>query len=213
MKPSSKSRSGRGLSLEKTALTRKTIIEAALSEFLEQGFAGARMAAVAERSNLGKGTIYRYFTDKEALFEGVVQNVVRDAVIINHEIRDGETVGAYLHRTMLPLMEDLERSGRADIARLVVADGQRFPAISEIYRREVFEPLNEHILKYAQLAWERGELRDDTLVRHPELLVAPLWLGTLMSGVLDVHNLSGRAGKNSAAELLKAQLALVFCAR
>lgn len=46
---------------------RAAILEAARTVFLEQGYAGARMAAIAERAGVASGTIYLYFPSKEAL--------------------------------------------------------------------------------------------------------------------------------------------------
>ncbi|WP_017348926.1 TetR/AcrR family transcriptional regulator [Pantoea sp. A4] len=48
--------------------TRQHIIDAALDEFTERGFDGARMDAIAEQSQTNKSLIYRYFDSKEALY-------------------------------------------------------------------------------------------------------------------------------------------------
>jgi AcrR family transcriptional regulator len=47
---------------------RVAILEAALAEFGDAGFAGGSMRRVAERANIAKGTLYLYFTDKAELF-------------------------------------------------------------------------------------------------------------------------------------------------
>jgi len=47
---------------------RVAILEAALAEFGESGFAGGSMRRVAERASIAKGTLYLYFTDKAELF-------------------------------------------------------------------------------------------------------------------------------------------------
>ena len=67
----------RGPSPEKTAQTRRAIVGAALAEFLEKGFADATMESVARRAGVAKGTPYRYFPTKEALFSGVVHRRLR----------------------------------------------------------------------------------------------------------------------------------------
>ena len=48
------------------------IIEAGLAEFAARGFAAAKLDDVARRAGIAKGTIYRYFASKEALFEAAV---------------------------------------------------------------------------------------------------------------------------------------------
>jgi AcrR family transcriptional regulator len=44
-----------------------TILDAALSLFAERGFHGTAVPLVAEKAQVGAGTIYRYFPSKEAL--------------------------------------------------------------------------------------------------------------------------------------------------
>ncbi len=71
----------RGASPEKTALTRQSIVDAALAEFLEKGFANTTIETVAKRAGVAKGLIYRYFVAKEALFSAVVQQEIVNAHI------------------------------------------------------------------------------------------------------------------------------------
>jgi AcrR family transcriptional regulator len=46
----------------------REILEAAAAVFAERGFRGTRIADVAVRAGIGKGTVYEYFRSKEALF-------------------------------------------------------------------------------------------------------------------------------------------------
>ena len=46
---------------------REEIVRAALELIAENGFHGAPMAMIAERANVGAGTIYRYFANKDVL--------------------------------------------------------------------------------------------------------------------------------------------------
>lgn len=49
-----------------------SIIRAAHEEFLEHGFEGARIVAIANRAGVAEGTIYLYFRNKNALLAAVV---------------------------------------------------------------------------------------------------------------------------------------------
>ncbi|MCP3953360.1 MAG: TetR/AcrR family transcriptional regulator [Desulfobacterales bacterium] len=49
-------------------LRRQTILEAAKGLFFEQGFAATTMNQIAEAAELGKGTLYLYFRNKEELY-------------------------------------------------------------------------------------------------------------------------------------------------
>lgn len=48
--------------------TRENILQAAITEFVEQGLAGARVDAIAERTATSKRMIYYYFGSKEQLY-------------------------------------------------------------------------------------------------------------------------------------------------
>lgn len=48
------------------------ILDAAIIVFSKEGFANANTDKIARLANLGKGTIYRYFKNKKALFLSVV---------------------------------------------------------------------------------------------------------------------------------------------
>jgi len=51
------------------------IVDAALSLFVERGFAATRLDDVAERAGVSKGTVYLYFDSKEALAGDLVRDV------------------------------------------------------------------------------------------------------------------------------------------
>ncbi len=53
--------------------TRKKIIETAAGVFAEKGYAGTAIADIAARAGIGKGTVYGYFSGKEALFLAVFE--------------------------------------------------------------------------------------------------------------------------------------------
>ena len=52
--------------------TRRRLKEAATAEFAEHGPDGTTMAAIAERAGINKERLYKYFGDKQALFETVL---------------------------------------------------------------------------------------------------------------------------------------------
>src|SRR5579875_3793199 len=107
----------RGPSPDKTARTRRAIAVAALDTFLERGFSATRMIDVAQRAGVAKGTLYLYFTDKEALFEGVLTEVIAAPIasVRETEPAPGESVHTFLRRVVVPLMRDFENSRRADV--------------------------------------------------------------------------------------------------
>jgi AcrR family transcriptional regulator len=60
------------------ARTRARILSAALREFAAQGFAGARVDAIARRASINKRMLYHYFGDKEGLFRAVLRRKIAE---------------------------------------------------------------------------------------------------------------------------------------
>lgn len=52
---------------------RERILRASLELFLEKGMPGMKVSAIAAKADIGKGTVYEYFTSKEELFLGTVE--------------------------------------------------------------------------------------------------------------------------------------------
>ncbi len=72
------------------AATRERVLEAALGVFSEKGFHVATMDEVAERAGVGKGTLYRYFANKETLFHELVRQRLEELESKARTILDGQ---------------------------------------------------------------------------------------------------------------------------
>ena len=84
---------------------RAEILDAATAVFAEHGFAAADVQEIADKTGVGKGTVYRYFPSKEELFLAAVDHGMRrlkatvDAAIVGVERpleRIAKGVRAYL---------------------------------------------------------------------------------------------------------------------
>ena len=58
--------------------TRERILSAALQEFTANGFAGARVDAIARRAAINKRMLYHYFGNKEHLFREVLRRKITE---------------------------------------------------------------------------------------------------------------------------------------
>lgn len=68
--------------------TRARILAAAVKEFAQHGFAGARVDAIAKRARINKRMLYHYFGNKEELFEAIVEQHARekDAILDSNDL-------------------------------------------------------------------------------------------------------------------------------
>lgn len=55
---------------------RKDIIEAAIAEFRENGFLGAKTTSIAKRAGVSSRTLYKHFETKEALFDAITEIMI-----------------------------------------------------------------------------------------------------------------------------------------
>lgn len=164
----------------RAAARRSVIVAAALDVFAHSGFAAARMEDVAVRAGVAKGTTYLYFPSKEALFEGILAEVVLPITesLRGLEPRAGETTGAFALRLVTTLDAGLRAGRGADVIRLLIAEGPRFPQLAESYYRSVIVVGLRTIREVAERA-QRGGEEAEALARFPQLLVAPVLLGLI----------------------------------
>lgn len=70
--------------------SRGAILQAAIAEFAERGLEGARIEAIAKRAGFNKALVYRYFGDKEALFQEALRAKFEERSQRNRQRAEGE---------------------------------------------------------------------------------------------------------------------------
>jgi AcrR family transcriptional regulator len=167
---------------------RAAILAAALDEFAARGYEGARLDDVAKRAGVAKGTIYLYFTDKEALFQDLVRSMVNPILGTLEKLPAIDMPArALVERLIDTFVREIIGTRRKDIIRLIFSEGPRFPAIAEFYHREVIARILGFVRPMLARAVERGELPDDTFVRFPQLIIAPGLVGIMWAGLFDKY--------------------------
>jgi AcrR family transcriptional regulator len=83
---------------------RDEIVSAALELIAENGFHGAPMAMIAERANVGAGTIYRYFENKDVLITELYRNIEKS---IKAALQEGYSVEKPFRERFLHLGTEL----------------------------------------------------------------------------------------------------------
>jgi AcrR family transcriptional regulator len=170
----------------KAAERRAAILRAALDEFSERGFAAARLDDVARRAGVGKGTIYLYFTDKEALFQELVRFQIGPVVgALEAALASDLPLAVIVERALDIFVREIYGTHRKQVLRLIISEGPRFPALAEFYYREVLVHILKSVRARLARAVERGEIDGDELVRFPQLLGAPGIVAIIWSGLFD----------------------------
>jgi AcrR family transcriptional regulator len=155
---------------------REAILEAALDEFCERGFAATRVEDVARRARVAKGTIYLGFKDKEALFQELIRSKLGRHVLQLEAARPepGRSMRATVEAVLRPMVEQIQVTRVGDLLRLMIAESGRFPELAEFYYSEVLQRAMNAIERLARDARSSGELTGDALIRFPQLIGAPI---------------------------------------
>ncbi|MBY3619333.1 TetR/AcrR family transcriptional regulator [Acinetobacter sp. CUI P1] len=85
---------------------RQQVLQAAAKSFSLFGYKATTMDQVAKIANVGKGTIYTFFTNKEQLFDEILRDMmVEMKMIADREIRRDRPFFDNLHRVLDALLE------------------------------------------------------------------------------------------------------------
>jgi AcrR family transcriptional regulator len=165
----------------------REILDAALTLFVEKGFAATRLDDVAERAGLSKAAIYLYFDDKTALFKGVIQQAVIsnfgtvEAMLAAHR----GPVAALIPAILGFMASRVEDTPLASIAKLVIAESRAFPEIGRFYLKEVIGrgiPLFEGLIVRGIA---QGEFRKVDPMLTVRSLIGPMVLGIIWKTVFE----------------------------
>ena len=175
-----------GARAKRGAARREAILAAALEEFSAHGFEAARLDDVARRAGVAKGTIYLYFSDKEALFQALVRSYISPVVgTLEHVTHVDAPFRAVAEQLAELFVREIVETRRRDIIRLIFSEGQRFPKLAEFYYREVISRAMSAVRGLLRRALERGEITNEALVRFPQLIVAPGLVAILWKSLFD----------------------------
>jgi AcrR family transcriptional regulator len=184
---------------------RQAIIDAALDEFIAQGYAATRLDDVARRAGVAKGTIYLYFKDKQTLFEELVRTAIVPLVARLATLPPvGGSIRAALENFVATFVREVVTTRRGAIVRLVMAEGPRFPDIADFYYREVVSRGLAGMRALIERGIASGEIRQAGLKDFPQIVVAPAMVAVIWQGLFGKH-----APLDSAA-MLRVHLDLIF---
>jgi TetR/AcrR family transcriptional repressor of mexJK operon len=118
------------------ARKRAAILEAAQQVFFANGFVGTSMDQVAATAAVSKQTVYKHFSDKEALFREVVTNVVqaRGGGIPTDLLSTGDgSLGERLRSFARSFLKGVMQPEVLKLRRLVIGEVVRFPELGQSF--------------------------------------------------------------------------------
>ncbi|MBU8538420.1 TetR/AcrR family transcriptional regulator [Falsiroseomonas tokyonensis] len=156
------------------------IVEAGLAEFGARGFAAARMEDVARRAQVAKGTVFLYFPTKEALFEAVAARAtpLQDDLLAQIESEQGSSLDL-LRALLSRLYAAMARPETVALMRIMIMEGQRFPAILESWHRVSVQRAQVMLERIVERGIAAGEIRPGALTALPMVLAGPAVMAAL----------------------------------
>jgi AcrR family transcriptional regulator len=155
------------------------ILEAAFAEFSRNGYAMTTLDHIAERAGVTKGTIYVYFDSKEHLFISVVHELMKETLDALKEMQDrheGSTADLLRKQFSFIYQHIVEDRRRREVARMLIAEASRFPALADRYHQEIQSPCMDLLKQTIQRGVDRGEIRKSAITECPLVIIAPIAL-------------------------------------
>jgi len=176
----------------------QAILDAAVALFIEDGFEGMSVEAVAARAGTGKTTIYRRWPSKEDLVIDAIAQVLATA-----PTTDTGSVRQDLRRLGRELHGLMSSSATGGVFPRMAAEVARRSRLGRLYGQRVIGPRRAAFAEALRRGIQRGELPEGTDVE--------LAIDLLVGGLL-LRRLTGRLGRadptpERAVDILLAGLA------
>lgn len=153
----------------------RAFLDAALQLFAANGYSGTTMDQVAEAAGLTKPTLYQYFPSKEALFARMMLEK-RDTMLAAFAMPDGGGMVEQLHAFAWRYADTVMQPMMLSLARLILAEVQRFPEIGRAYQAAGPDQLLAALKAFLESQRATGRLR----FQDAELAAEDLW-GLILS--------------------------------
>ncbi|HEY4114579.1 MAG TPA: TetR/AcrR family transcriptional regulator [Rhizomicrobium sp.] len=151
---------------------RDAIVEVAKQAFVEFGYAGTSMSAIAARVGGSKATLYNYFKSKEELFVAVVEKKCEtiQCLLNQAEIEAGGDLRTALTNFGQRFLELILSDDSIATYRLATAEAARFPEIGRALYNSGPRQTKSRMAEFLKHAMDAGQLRRDidvaTAVNH-----------------------------------------------
>ena len=175
----------------RTPAKRDTIHTAAQRLFIEAGFEGASMDAIALEAGVSKQTLYRYYQSKETLFVAVLEQLAfqhfSEGALLAWQDTSIESLEALEHALTVwaqATMKNLMQPTYLGLLRLLIAESPRFPQLSSLFEQAIPQQGGAFLQRLLEQARKHGVPIVDDLELVPRLLAGAVLTYALSDGLL-----------------------------
>ena len=158
--------------------TKSDILNASYDLLIERGFAEITVEKIAEKANVSKATIYKWWPNKAA----VVMDAFLNATNLDLPIPD---TGSAIEDMFLQVDNFVKflTSRKGSVITEIIAEGQYDSKLADIYRNAYFTPRRNISKQILEQGISRGELRKAlNLEISIDLIWAPIFYRLLITG-------------------------------
>lgn len=156
----------------------EAILQAALDELTERGYADLTVVEVARRAGVSKPTVYRRWADKAQLVTEAIASRMPPA-----ELPDSGQVATDLAAFADRLVTTFTRTPAGQVLPGLVAAMAADPGLAARYRDLLIDPLRRHMRIAVHRGIERGQLAADTDVDLVlDAIAGPVYTRLLITG-------------------------------
>ena len=112
---------------------REAILDAARKVFLDIGFGATSMDAIAVAAKVSKQTVYNHFGSKEELFAAMIRSTCDRMVTAFEQAAKSGKPELTLRGIARQVISKVLDRDRLSLYRLLMAEGQRFPELGQIF--------------------------------------------------------------------------------
>jgi AcrR family transcriptional regulator len=166
--PEEGSKGGRPRSMQ----AQQAILDATLALLAEEGFDAMSMEAIAARAGVGKKTIYRWWSSKDALVIDAIKNLqqTHNPVVDSGSLRDD--LIALFRNTFQTWSGAYAKGMAANLLGVMTTH----PEVYQAFYEQAFAPRIQRFAQALERAQVRGEIRQDLDADEVVgLLAGPIW--------------------------------------
>ena len=182
--------------------TKRNILDVATQEFSAMGLSGARVDAIAERTNTTKRMLYYYFGSKEGLYEAVLDKVYGDIRTLEQDLNIGELDPAEGLSKLVEFTFDYHDRHR-DFVRLV--NIENIHSAKYIEQLKTFKNRNASVVRTIEDLLQRGvaagQFRSDIDAIDLHLMISSL----CFHRVANRHTFGAAFGRDPSHPRLRAR--------
>jgi AcrR family transcriptional regulator len=168
------------------------ILDAALSLFIDKGFAAARADDIAARAGVSKATLYLYFHSKEDLLMALIAQRFSSRTAISFDDATDTRTSLDMLRAFVATWHSVFVEGEAGgIVKLLFTEARNFPVLADFWMREVITPARLLISRILEHGIERAEFRAIDPNVAVDALVLPLVAACLQRHAIAPYATSG----------------------